>query len=776
MQELSPHILLRDRQPSPLQAVARPVDEPPDLREYWVVIRKRRRLIAAFFLGALVLTALVVFNLTPLYMAQATLLLEAQTPPVLNTNTAASVPETSGEHDFYKTQYAILQSRSLAAKVIAELDLASNPLFGGKPKHLGLVAGWWAAARGWLHQLTSPAAPPADESDGFDAPSSAIDAYLGMLKIQPTYGTQLVKVDFTSPDPALSARIVNAHIEAYIRRGMELKAETARNTEQFLQSKLADLKDRVEKSEAALNAYRRDHGVIAFSVDEKGKGQMLEERLTDLNNSLAKVEADRIALEAQHDLILKGEADSLPVVMANPLIQNLKQQAAVLAAQYAAMSNQFNPGYYRPLDDLKAKLDQTRAQVAQEIGRAAKGVESDYRATVARQQMLEDEIAVVKKKALALNDASLQDAVLAREVDASRNLYKSVLERVRELDVSADAPSSSVSVVDRAAPPRFPSSPRKALSLVLSAFLGLTGGVGLAFFLEFIDDRLKSTEEIERELRLPSLALVPDFFKMSLNGYGYRASRLEDGSAKKKLLGAPRTPAPRSTNDVIVVTKEGDSPIGELYHSVCTALLFSQAGHPPKCVLVTSAVEGEGKTVTALNVATAFAQTSNRVLLIDGDMRKPRCHQVLGFVNHSGLADVLTGQQSLEQVIHETPSGLHFLSAGSESPNPAALIGSASMRELLLKLAESYDRVVVDAPPIMPVSDAVVLSTMADGVLVVVGAQTSKRLARHACARLRQIGANVFGVVLNRVDAAAPDFFYYNPYSSYYSRKPAATE
>ena len=777
MQEISPYPLMRERPAIPPPGYQAPGADAPDLRDYWVIIRKRMRLIAALFLGALALTALVVFNLTPLYTARGTLLLEAETAPILDTKTPVSAPEVSGEHDFYKTQYDILRSRSLAANVIKELNLSANPLFGGPTPNPGLIAGLWIGVRGTIRHWLAPSVKLAHDQETLGVPPGAIDAYLGRLRIEPEYGTQLVKVAFSTPDPELSARIVNAHIDAYIRRGMELKADTARNAEQFLQNKLVELKERVEKTEAALNAYRREHGVIAFSLDEKGKGQMLEERLTDLNNSLVKVETDRITLEAQHDLIEHGAAGSLPAVMQNPLIQSLKEQVAKLAGQYAAMSNQFNPGYYRPLDDLKAKLDQSRAQLAHEIDRTAKGVESDYSAASARQQMIEQEIASVKLKALALNDASLQDAVLVREVDASRNLYKSVLERVRELDVSADAPSSNVSVVDRAEAPRLPSSPRKLFSLMLSGFLGLAGGVGLAFFLESFDDRLKSSEQIERELRLPSLALVPDFFKLTYSGYGER--RLGSRDREKQLAGAVADSAklPRSRKDpkdVMVVSSDILSPAGELYHSICTALLFSQAGHTPKSVVITSAVEGEGKTVTALNVATAFSQTGGRVLLVDGDLRKPRCHQILGIENHSGLSDVLTGQKQLEEVIHQPTTGFFFLSAGSDCPNPAALLGSGTMRELLARLCEQFDRVVVDAPPVMPVSDAATLSTMADGVLMIVGAPTSKRVVRQACAKLRYVGAKIFGVVLNRVDTASPDYYFYNPYTSYYSRKPSA--
>lgn len=368
--------------------------------------------------GSIALTALVVFNLTPVYTAKSTVLIEPQVPQVMQTRDAAAEPLTSLDHDYYKTQYDILRSRSLAAKVIVALGLADQPLFSGNTKPVGLIGGLWSGLRDAIAPLTGSAAPT--HSDPMGVPVQAIDAYLSRLQVEPGVGTQLVEVTFTTPDPNLSARITNAHVDAYIRRGMELKSDAARNAEQFLQGKLDELKDKVEKSEAALNAYRREHGVITFSLDERSKGEMLEQRLTALNDALAKLEAERIALEVQHELILKGEADSLPAVMQNPLIQQLKQQVAEQAAQYAAMSSEFNPGYYQPLDKLKAKLDQSRVQLAQEVRRAGREVDADYNAAAAREQMLQDDIAKVKADALSLNDASLQDTVLVREVAASR--------------------------------------------------------------------------------------------------------------------------------------------------------------------------------------------------------------------------------------------------------------------------------------------------------------------------------------------------------------------
>jgi succinoglycan biosynthesis transport protein ExoP len=766
--ELSPYFIRRESDAGLATGHAASGVQETGLHDCWVIIRSHRRLIGMSLLGALAFTALVVFNLTPLYTAQSTLLLESQMPRILDTTEPATVPQPLPDHDYYKTQYDILRSRSLAANVITELNLAQQPLFDSADKSKGLISGWWTSFRNGLRDLFEGSAEPIESFGPFGVPSAVIDQYLARLEIKPRFGTQLVVVSFTTPDPELSARIVNAHVNAYIRRCMELKAETARNAEQFLSGKLAELKDRVEKSEAALNAYRREHGVIAFSLSENSKGQMLEERLTDLNNTLAKIEAERIALETQDELIRNGEADALPAVMQNQLIQNLKQQVAQLAAQYAAMSNQFNPGYYQPLDSLKAKLDQSRTQLALEIGRAAHEVESDYRAVTARERMLEQEIASVKSEALALNDASLQDAVLVREVDASRNLYKSVLERVRELDVSADAPASNVSVVDRAAPPRFPSSPQKLFSLAMSAFLGLLGGVAFAFLREFFGDRIRSSEGVERALGLPTLALVPDFKQRIHRGYGLLPGKMKKDDALAEV--GMNKPASRA----MVVPSKGQTAAGEIYHVIRTALLFSQPGSAPKSVLITSAVENEGKTVTALNVALAFAETGVRVLLVDADLRKGRCHEILGVQARCGLSDVLTGQKQPEEVILKTPLGFWFLSLGGSCPNPAAILGSGAMRDVLACLCKEYDHVLIDSPPLLPVSDAAALAPLVDGVLMVVEASTSKRTVRQAYARLAHVGAKVFGVALNRVNSASPDYYYYNPDSYYYRNHPAS--
>ncbi len=492
-----------------------PLDEGIDLRACWCVILKRTRLIFTVTAGALLLTALVVFNQTSLYTARSTVLIQTQTPPLLSNHEIADTPGTDGD-DYYETQSDILKSRSLADHVIRGLNLDRLPTFTGDEIN---VAGLWMSARHWLAKDATPAAA-GDDPEETAARPDLVDRYLRGLLIEPKIGTRLVIVSFSTGDPKLSARVANAHVNAYIQRGIELHYQASRNAEDFLQKKLAELKERVEKSEAALNNYRRDRGIVSFSLHEKSK--ILMRQLTDYGDDLTKTEARRIGYQAQSQLIRAGDYESLPAVINSPLVQSLKEQGARLAAQYASMSNRFNPGYH-PLDDLKARLDETDKQLATEIRRIVSGIQANYETSTATEKMLRQEIDQTKSQVMALNDASLQDAVLEREVDANQQLYKSLVDRIKEIDVSADVPASNISVVDRAEPPRSPSSPRIMSSLALSVLLGLFGGLGIAFFLDYLDDRLKTPEETERHLGLPSLGMVPDFF--NLNGARAGASR-----------------------------------------------------------------------------------------------------------------------------------------------------------------------------------------------------------------------------------------------------------
>jgi succinoglycan biosynthesis transport protein ExoP len=767
MQEISPYFIERTGE-SPRSSSPEPGhygNQRVDLRDYWRILCKYRRLILGTTAAASVLCTIYLIATPSLYTATATLYLEPQARDIyaVNGREADAPNQDSAEHDYYRTQYEIMASPGLAARVIRRLNLEKGLSSGPSPH--GLIAGWLSSAGKTIGKLDGSLGnmlgrtdrPPAIQAGETDP--RVIGAYLARLAIRPKYGTALVRIEFTSPDPVLSARIVNAHIDEYIRRSVTLNSEARKAAQEFMQAKLVELRQRVEKSEAALNQYRRDRGIVAFSLNDGG--QTLVQRLKDLNSELTAAEEKRIDLEALHQLVVRRDYEALPEVLNSQLIQQLKRSNAELAAQYASLNNRFNPGYH-PLDDLKVRLDESEHRLATEMGSVAGEVEAEYRAAVSDEEKLKDQVNQVRAQAVKLNDASLQDAILARDVDTNRQLYQSILRRMNEVAISADVPVSNVSVVDRARPPLSRSSPKVFESFIFVSTLGLLLGCGLAFVIDSADDSLASPREVEDFLRLPTLAAVPEFGRLAAGGRSTsRYLRPRQTNDKVPIPGG---------NSVELLAKTRSNPVGEAYRTARTALMFSRAGSPPKSILVTSSVMGEGKTVSSVNLGLAYAQLGGKTVVVDADLRRPRCHRVFRLTNGAGLSDLLAGQADLPQVIQDTTlPGLSLVSAGTNVPNPAELLGSDEMRRLIAELGQLFAYVVIDSPPLMPVSDAIALSTMVDGVVVVVSTKIPKQMVRDSCLRLRHAGAHILGVMLNKVDVTGPDYHYHHRYSYSYA-------
>jgi capsular exopolysaccharide synthesis family protein len=642
----------------------------------------------------------------------------------------------------------MLKSRSLAAGVIRSLGLDKNPyIVGAKPRF---------SLMGWLGSFFS--APKKSDSrvraEIMGVKPQLIDKYLSMLTIRPGFETRLVSIAFSTPDPVLAANVANAHVQAFIRQGFQLRNQSSEVAQRFLEGKLDELEKRVEKSEADLNDYRRQRGIMSFSLNDKD--QMASERIGALNRAMVQAEASRIALEADVRTINDNDYDSLPAVVSNPLIQSLKVASSQIEGRYANLANQATPDY-PPLAQLRAQLLEVRKRQQQEIKRVVSSTKSKYASALERENQLRQELEREKANVMAQKDASLRDVVLAREVDSNRALYQSVLERIKTLGVASAAQVTNVSIVDTAETPLGPSSPRMRLSFILSGFLGLLLGLGLAFMVDSSDNSLKSADEVQSYLRLPSLATVLHFSDEKGPGIPGREVPLlrwaGDKEGQAMTNGAVgRPPTPRLF-----------SAASEAYRAVRTAILLSRAQRPPKTILFSSAMAGEGKSVTAVNTAIAFAQLVNRTLLIDADLRRPRCHELLDQQNQPGLAEVLAGLHELHEVIQPTRvKGLYLLTAGLIPPNPSELLGSMRMRELLASLSTTYDHVLIDTAPILPVSDSVILSTLVDGVVIVSGAQTAKQLVRDACSRLIHVSARILGVVLNNANPELQR--YYAPY------------
>ena len=764
MNEVSPYssrgtIYIVPDQDDPM-ARARVGQEPedaPGVRDYWQIIRKHKWKVAGCLFAAITIALIFVLTATPIYTAKAQLVIERKSPQVVNIQQVISESVESDEYNYYQSQYEMLRSRSLAADVIKQLGLDKNAAFAGNTDLGNPLASLWAIATSWIPsnaRSTSPRDP-----SGVD--SRLIDAYAGALQVEPVKRSHLVNVAVSTPDPSLSANIANAHANAFIRQGLKLRSRANEDAKKFLETKLAELKQRVHNSEEALNRFRRGKGII--SLDDKEN--IVVDRLADLNKRLTEAEAERIGLESQARLIKQREYDSLPAVITNPLIQNLKAQLVTLEGQQANLAAQFKSGYPR-LAQIQAQVEEARQRLSQQIKGVVEGINSAFYAAASKEKELRSQMDKQKSDALALKDASVEYAILSREADTNNQLYDSVLERMKEISVTAEIPSSNVSVLDNAETPLAPSKPQKKLILMMAVVLGLMGGLGWAFLSEHLDDTLRTPEDVERYLRLANLVVVPDFFSVPKNGANWKLPFVGRPPAIDSKLCVPsKSPAPADLRFTVIT---------EAYRKLRTSILYSRPGEPPKTILFTSSTAGEGKTISVANTAIMFAQLGYKCLVIDADLRRPSCHRALRVSNERGLTDFLVGQEALANVIKPTPiANLSVLNCGAVAPNPTELIASKKMRDALDNLKERFDFVFIDSPPVMPVSDAIVLSTMVDGVVYVVrGQETSKNMVKAAIAQLKNDHqAKILGVLLNRVDLRSAEYedYYMHYGDDYYS-------
>jgi polysaccharide biosynthesis transport protein len=724
------------------------------LLDCWLILRRYLTLILGLLGVTLLTTALITFCMTPNFTATSTLMIAPAAPQVLDIKELISEQTGSQDYDYYKTQFALLKSHDLAASVIRDLDLAHTEPFISDLKP-GYVARLTQSLIARFNRFL-PDSGAEQKPDPNAVKPGVINDYLNRLKVKPLVGTQLVEVLFSAPNPVLAQRVVQAHVDHYISRDLDLHNESRRAAVTYLQKELAELKDKVQNSEAALEDYRRKNGIVSFDVQDRNT--VAQRRMENLTRALTTVETKRITAEAQVQLVRSGNYESLPQVIANPVIAALEPRVQQLQAQYADMAAAFSAKYPK-LAELKAELSEAKTGLRREIQRVADAVERQYKADSDEEARLKAAIESEKQRDFALNNASLQDTILAREVMSNRQLYKTVLLRMQQIAVGQQSPVSNISVVEHAVTPNFPSSPKTRQDLAISGLLALAVGIACAFVLDQFDDRLKTSEEAEEYLRLHTLAVAPDFTRLSeLND----RPRLFDC---KRWLPYPNT---RKAKEISPAIHHAASQ-GDVYRSIRNALLFSRGDPPPKTVLITSGIEGEGKTWTAIQTALAFARTEASTLLIDADLRRARCHAALNVDNDVGLGDVLLGQCEVTDATRFLEAqNLYLLSAGPPVANPSELLTSSRMSWLLVTLAQTFDFILVDSAPLMLASDTAGIATMTDGVVLVAGANTSKQDVRRATDLLSLVGANTLGVVLNRMDTHGADYSQYSRYYNYH--------
>ena len=719
-----------------------------NLRDYWKVIQKRRWTILAFFFIVVVATAIGTFTMKPIYRGTTTILINKENPQIVDFKEIFTV--NTMDLDYYQTQYKILESRSLAKRVIQSLNLAehlefnpqteSSPFQTWKRDVINVLSSWLALFSQSPKDLTESGKDPVGET-------TLTNAFLSKLKIEPIRNSRLVKIHFEAHYPELATRVSNTLAASFIQQNLEKRFTLTEQAKEWLTRQLDDLKAKVERADETLQAYGSKHGII--SLEEKENITM--QRLTELNEALAKAESERMAKEALYKQTQERTFDSLPSILENKLIQDIKQSLIQLEAQYMKLSENYKPDYPE-MKRLRNQMEAIQKRLNTEMSRIITAIKTEYESGLRKESLLRAAFEEAKKRAMEMKQKSIQYNILKRESDTNKELYKGLLQRMKEAGVSAGITASNIQVVDQAEPPTVPYRPNKQLNLLLAAVVGLFLGVGLAFFFEYLDNTVKTPDDVEDLVGLPSFGMVPEISR-----------------EKRNLLGSGK-----SYPVELITYGHPKSMLSEAYRNIRTSILLSFSEKPPKTMVVSSPNPAEGKTTTVVNTAIALSQTGGQVLIIDADMRKPRIHKVFARENGIGLSNFLSGNSQLESIIKisKVPN-LCYIPAGPIPPNPSELLGSSLFKKMLQSLGERFDHMIIDSPPVLGFADSTILSTLVDGIiLVVVGGKTPKETLQRAKDLLLQVDARILGVVINRVDIRRSEYgSYYYRYQYYYGKE-----
>jgi capsular exopolysaccharide synthesis family protein len=702
-----------------------------------VVYRYRHIAVTVFVLTAIAMM-IQGYSAVQMYQAQARLLIENERSTTLPGLTSAPDAYYEDPEPYYETQNKILRGRDLARRVVKRLKLETIPEFNGTAVQPPSPATYINdIKRRVLGVFRSPAVVEAPKVDETPDESAMVSAFIGRVSVQPVRGSRLVDVLFDSATGAFAAEAVNALAEEYVNANLEIKQMSTQNMLEWLDKELVGQQQKVQDSERGLAEYRDKQN--ALSLDDKQN--IVLSRLNALNDAVTKAKSNRIQKESLFNQVKSlppGSApDTLPIIAGNAAIQNLKSKLADLQREKAKLSEKYGDKH-PALQNVMASLQDAQRQLDLETSKALTSVRNEYESALLEEQTFSRSLDGAKGDAVDLNRKSIDYGVMEREAKSNRQIYEALLQREKELRVSSNSRSNNVRIVDRAEVPKSPMAPTGRRTWLMSLAVGLVLAVGVVFGLDYMNDTIKTPEDVARRLKMPFLGLVP-----SVRG------------DKHPVLASSHVP----------------HDFGEAFRTLRTALISKYHGDGTKVMLVTSAQPLEGKTTTACNLAMALAYGGARVLIIDGDMRRPGLHRPLRLTNDRGLSQVLIGQARVRDVIQRTVDpNLLAITAGRTPPNPSELLSSERMKTLLTNLSHGpFDWIIIDTPPVLAVTDAVILAPSVDGITFVVGAEmTRRRLAERALETILSSHPKLVAVVLNKVDFARNKYYYSRYYGGQY--------
>ncbi len=775
----------------PRYADDRADDQGVHLMDYWRIVRKHIWLILGISVLIPTIVAIYLVRKPDIYEAQARVQVDLENAnPLLGGMSKGSnviLSNEAADPAYFNTQLQILTGPGLLRKIAKNLDLEHNQDFvvasSGKSMWTNIRSIFFKSTANSKYSSpdllpTTAASSSTTAQDLAEAErlSDYVDELQTTLSVEPVKETRLtvretrlIDISYRHTDPRLAAKIVNTIAQTFVDQNLEKKTETSGTTGSYLEKRIAELQSTNRSKEEQLINYGKTHQIL--SLDDKQN--VVVERLAGLNKQLLEAENERKLAEAAYQASLQpGAAEALAeggtgereVPSATRLsteaglkLAELKQKRAELLVE--------NTEKWPAVKEIDKQIAVIEKQMSDTRTRATTIVTTNlatrYRQALATEEALRKSYDQQRAETLTQNEAAVNYRIIQQEIETNKSLLDGLLQRMKENDVVITGTPNNIRVVDYAIAQKKPVAPKRTLIVGLSLLLSLGCGVGLAFLIEYLDDSVRSTEDVENFLHLPSVAVIPQMGKA-------KTKRSFSRTPKNALVSGNGNSA---REDVLLTGIEKRSPLAEAYRHLRTSILLSTAGRPPRTLLVTSSMPSEGKTTTAVNTAMSLAQTGARVLIVDADMRRPRLHSIFNLKNDQGLSALLSREASEGEVSsaiqHDEESGLFILTSGPVPPNPAELLGSEQMVKLITTVTPNFTHVVIDSPPVAVFTDGVLIATMVDGVLLVVhSGKSSRKVIARARKMLLDVGARIIGVVLNKVEAAGSNSYYY--YSGYY--------
>ncbi len=722
-----------------------PTDSDTHLLDRLNAIYKYRYVAVTVFLLVMLGVTIRTYTTTPLYRATTSVLIEEdRTANVAGFNTQAPTDYSQDPEPYYQTQLRILTGRELAMRVAAKLHLENVPEFNGQgPRRTGM-AQIIDTVKNHAKRLVGGAAP-ATAPAGAPSPTDLANRFLGAVHVEQVRGSRLFNVSITSSDPEFAARAADALATEYVQFNLEYRTDATRKSLDFLAGEIAKQQTKVEDSERAMAEYRESNNALSL----EDRQNTVVSSLNQVNDEYTRIRTARIQKEALYNQIKSlppAAVGDAAAVASNPAVQSLRARLTELQRQKAQLNERYGPKNPQVIENDNAIADTTKPlQTA--LAAAVATIKSEYETARATEVRLAEALKQSQGAAMELNRKSVGYTVLEREAQSNRGIYEALLQRQNELQIVSNSGGNNVRLMDRAVVPGGPFTPDVRRNYMLGALAGLMLSLGLVLAIDYLDDTVKTPEDITRRLKLPFLGLVP-----AVKG-----------------------------NTHPLLSQEVPHEFGEAFRALRTSLVFSSPTEGTRVIALTSAQPLEGKTTTACNMAIALAYGGSRVLLIDADMRRPSVSRTLGIENNVGLSHLLTGQATARQAIRRTNvQNLWVMTAGLTPPNPSELLASDRMKTLISNVQTGpFDWVIIDTPPVLAVTDAVIIAPWVSGVVFVIGSEmTQRRLAERAVETLLTSRPHVLGAVLNRVDIIRNKYYYSRyygyKYKNYYVKSNAA--